>query len=97
MGRVSKLLPSLDTPSQDLSNRVAPLAAVLHAAIFREKIYPVKTERPECEKVLLRRAIGDIVVPQAADRRSRDSPDVPVIARDVQRAGAGVNSWAEPT
>ena len=32
----------------------------------------------------------------AVDRLSRDTTDLLVIARDVQRAGAGIRSLAEP-
>jgi hypothetical protein len=33
---------------------------------------------------------GDVVVIPAVDRLSRDTTDLPVIARDMQRAGAGL-------
>ena len=41
-------------------------------------------------------AAGDVVVIPAVDRLSRDTTDLLVIARDMQRAGAGLRSLAEP-
>jgi hypothetical protein len=39
---------------------------------------------------------GDIVIIPAVDRLSRDTTDLLVIAREMQRAGAGIRSLAEP-
>ena len=39
---------------------------------------------------------GDVVVIPAVDRLTRDTTDLLVIARDMQRAGAGLRSLAEP-
>ena len=39
---------------------------------------------------------GDVVIVPAVDRLSRDTTDVLNIARDMQRAGAGIRSLAEP-
>ena len=41
-------------------------------------------------------APGDVVIIPAVDRLSRDTTDLMVIARDMQRAGAGPRSLAEP-
>ena len=41
-------------------------------------------------------AAGDVVVTPAADRLSRDTTDLLVIARDMQLAEAGIRSLAEP-
>ena len=41
-------------------------------------------------------APGDIVIIPAVDRLSRDTTDLLVIARDMQRAGVGLRSLAEP-
>jgi hypothetical protein len=41
-------------------------------------------------------ASGDVVIIPAVDRLSRDTTDLLVIARDMQRAGAGLRSLAEP-
>jgi DNA invertase Pin-like site-specific DNA recombinase len=39
---------------------------------------------------------GDVVTIAAVDRLSRDTTDLLVIARDLQKAGAGLRSLAEP-
>src|SRR6201994_4725424 len=39
---------------------------------------------------------GDVVIIPAVDRLSRDTTDLLVIAREMQRAGAGIRSLAEP-
>jgi DNA invertase Pin-like site-specific DNA recombinase len=41
-------------------------------------------------------APGDVVITPLIDRLSRDTTDLMVIARDLQRAGAGLRSLAEP-
>ena len=39
---------------------------------------------------------GDVVIVPAVDRLSRDTTDLLVIARDLQKAGVGLRSIAEP-
>jgi DNA invertase Pin-like site-specific DNA recombinase len=41
-------------------------------------------------------ALDDVVITPAVDRLSRDTTDLLVIAREMQRAGAGIRSLAEP-
>jgi DNA invertase Pin-like site-specific DNA recombinase len=41
-------------------------------------------------------APDDVVITPAVDRLSRDAADLLVIARNIQRAGAGLRSIAEP-
>jgi DNA invertase Pin-like site-specific DNA recombinase len=41
-------------------------------------------------------APDDVVITPAVDRLSRDATDLLVIARNIQRAGAGLRSIAEP-
>jgi len=53
-------------------------------------------ERPQLKKLMGKLAPGDVVVIAAVDRLSRDTTDLLVIARDMQRAGAGLRSLAEP-
>src|SRR6202045_2765442 len=47
-------------------------------------------------KLMKALAPGDVVIPPAVDRLSRDTTDLLVIARDMQRSGAGIRSLAEP-
>jgi hypothetical protein len=41
-------------------------------------------------------APGDVIITPAVDRLSRDTTDLLNIAREMQRAGAGIRSLAEP-
>jgi DNA invertase Pin-like site-specific DNA recombinase len=48
------------------------------------------------KKLMAALATGDVVIIPAVDRLSRDTTDLLVIAGDMQRAGAGLRSLAEP-
>src|SRR6516164_1627107 len=64
--------------------------------IFREKITGTTADRPQLGKLMKKLAPGDVVIIPAADRLSRDTTDLLVIAREMQRAGAGIRSLSEP-
>jgi DNA invertase Pin-like site-specific DNA recombinase len=53
-------------------------------------------ERPQLKKLMGKLTAGDVVVIPAVDRLSRDTTDLLVNARDMQRAGTGLRSIAEP-
>ncbi len=86
----------VSTDAQDLGNQVAQLKAAGCSTIFREKISGTTAERPQLKKLMAKLTAGDVVVIPAVDRLSRDTTDLLVIARDMQRAGAGLRSLAEP-
>jgi DNA invertase Pin-like site-specific DNA recombinase len=86
----------VSTDAQDLSSQVAQLRAAGCATIFREKMTGTHAERPQLKKLMGKLATGDVVIIPAVDRLSRDTTDLLVIARDMQRAGAGLRSIAEP-
>ena len=86
----------VSTDAQDLGNQVAQLKAAGCATIYREKISGATAERPQLKKLMAKLTAGDVVVIPAVDRLSRDTTDLLVIARDMQRAGAGLRSLAEP-
>jgi DNA invertase Pin-like site-specific DNA recombinase len=86
----------VSTDAQDRSNQVAELKAAGCGAIFREKMSGATADRPQLKKLMAKLSTGDVVVIPAVDRLSRDTPDLLVIARDMQRAGAGLRSLAEP-
>ena len=86
----------VSTDAQDLSNQVAQLKAAGCATINREKMTGTHADRPQLKKLIAVLAAGDVVVIPAVDRLSRDTTDLLVIARDRQRAGAGLRSLAEP-
>lgn len=64
--------------------------------MFREKISGATADRPQLKKLLASVSSGDVVIIAAVDRLSRDTTDLLVIARDLQKAGAGLRSIAEP-
>ena len=64
--------------------------------IFREKVSGVTADRPQLRKLMAAVSEGDVVIIPAVDRLSRDTTDLLVIARDLQKAGVGLRSIAEP-
>jgi DNA invertase Pin-like site-specific DNA recombinase len=86
----------VSTIAQDLASQLAQLKAAGCEKVFREKITGTTAERPQLKKLMAVLAPGDVVITPAVDRLSRDTTDLLVIARDMQRAGAGLRSLAEP-
>jgi DNA invertase Pin-like site-specific DNA recombinase len=86
----------VSTDSQDLTGQLAQLKAAGCEKVFREKITGTTADRPQLKKLMHDLAPGDVVITPAVDRLSRDVTDLLVIARDMQRAGAGLRSIAEP-
>lgn len=86
----------VSTGALDLSNQVAELKAAGCSTIFREKGSCATAERPQLKRLMAKLAVGDVVVIPAVDRLSCDTTDLLVLARDMQRAGAGLRSLAEP-
>jgi DNA invertase Pin-like site-specific DNA recombinase len=64
--------------------------------VFREKITGTTADRPQLRKLITKLAPGDVVIIPAVDRLSRDTTDLLIIAREMQQAGAGIRSLAEP-
>jgi DNA invertase Pin-like site-specific DNA recombinase len=86
----------VSTVAQDLASQLAQLKAAGCEKVFREKITGTTADRPQLRKLMAALAHGDVVIIPAVDRLSRDTTDLLVIARDIQRAGAGLRSIAEP-
>jgi DNA invertase Pin-like site-specific DNA recombinase len=86
----------VSTAAQDESGQVQQLKAAGCQKIFREKITGTTADRPQLGKLIKRLAPGDVVITPAVDRLSRDTTDLLVVAREMQRAGAGIRSLAEP-
>ena len=86
----------VSTDAQDLTSQVAQLKAAGCARIYREKVSGRTADRPELKRMMKALHSGDVVVTPAVDRLSRDTTDLLVIARDIQQAGAGLRSLAEP-
>jgi DNA invertase Pin-like site-specific DNA recombinase len=83
----------VSTGAQDLGSQLAQLKA---EKVFREKITGTTADRPQLAKLMAALTHGDVGIIPAVDRLSRDATDLLVIARDMQRAGAGLRSIAEP-
>jgi DNA invertase Pin-like site-specific DNA recombinase len=86
----------VSTVAQDLASQLAQLKAAGCEKVFREKVTGTIADRPQLRKLMAAIASGDVVIIPAVDRLSRDTTDLLVIARDMQRAGAGLRSLAEP-
>lgn len=86
----------VSTVAQDLDGQLAQLRAAGCERVFREKVTGTHAERPQLKRMLDVLAPGDLVVTPAVDRISRDTTDLLVIAREIERAGAGLRSLAEP-
>jgi hypothetical protein len=82
----------VSTDAQDLGNQVAQLKAAKCVVNFREKISGATADRPQLKKLMAKLSAGDVVIIPAVDRLSRDTTDLLVIARDMQRTGAGLRS-----
>src|SRR5713226_8621454 len=85
----------VSTVAQDLAIQLAQLKAAGCEKVFREKITGTTADRPQLKKLVTDLTPGDVVIIPTVDRLSRDTTDS-LIARDMQRAGAGLRSIAEP-
>ncbi len=86
----------VSTDAQDLTSQLAALKAAGCEKIFRDKLTGAHAERPQLQRLLRAVTQGDVVLVAAVDRLSRDTTDLLVIARDLEKAGAGLRSIAEP-
>jgi DNA invertase Pin-like site-specific DNA recombinase len=86
----------VSTDAQDLTGQLAQLKAAGCEKVFREKMTGATADRPQLKKLIAVLTHGDVVIIPAVDRLSRDTTDLLVIARDMQRVGVGLRSLAEP-
>ncbi len=86
----------VSTDAQDLTSQLAQLKAAGCERVFREKISGAHADRPQLKKLLATVTHGDVVIIPAIDRLSRDTTDLLIIARELEKAGAGLRSIAEP-
>ncbi|MGD0185556.1 MAG: recombinase family protein [Roseiarcus sp.] len=82
--------------SRDLAAQLADVKAAGCERIHQEKMSAETAERPQLEKLLAIVGQDDVVMIPAVDRLSCDTTDLLVIARDLQKVGAGLRSLAEP-
>jgi DNA invertase Pin-like site-specific DNA recombinase len=85
----------VSTDAQDLTGQRAQLTAAGCEKVFSESPARPPTGR-RLKKLMKALAPGDVVITPAVDRLSRDATDLLVIARDMQLAGGGLRSIAEP-
>jgi DNA invertase Pin-like site-specific DNA recombinase len=86
----------VSTAAQDETGQVRQLRVAGCEKVFREKITGTTADRPRLRELMKKLAPGDVVITPAVDWLSRDTTDLLIIARDVQRAGASIRSLAEP-
>ena len=86
----------VSTEAQDLTSQLAQLKGAGCEKVFREKITGTTADRPQLRKLMAALAHGDVVIIPAVDRLSRDTTDLLIIAREMQKTGAGIRSLAEP-
>ena len=86
----------VSTGAQDLTGQLAQLKAAGCERVFRDMLTGATADRPQLRKLMAALSHGDVVIIPAVDRLSRDTTDLLVIAREMQRAGAGIRSLAEP-
>ena len=76
----------VSTEAQDLTSQLAQLKGAGCAKVFREKLTGTNTDRPQLRRLMAALADGDLVVIPAVDRLSRDTTDLLLIAREMQKA-----------
>jgi DNA invertase Pin-like site-specific DNA recombinase len=86
----------VSTEAQDLTSQLAELKGAGCEKVFREKLTGTSADRPQLRKLITKLAHGDVVIIPAVDGLSRDMTDLLIIAREMQKAGAGIRSIAEP-
>ena len=86
----------VSTDAQDLTSQRTALKAAGCEKIFSDKLTGATADRPQLQRLLRTVTQGDVVLVAAVDRLSRDTTDLLVIARDLEKAGAGLRSIAEP-
>ena len=86
----------VSTDAHDLTSQLAQFKAAGCERVFREKISGATADRPQLRKLLAVVSLGDGLMIPAVVRLSSDTTHLLGIARDLQKAGAGLRSIAEP-
>ncbi|WP_419644401.1 recombinase family protein [Thiolapillus sp.] len=87
----------VSTDDQELANQRAELTAAGCSRLFAEKITGTHRDRPELARLLDHLRSGDVVTVTRLDRLARSTRDLLDIAEQIQAAGAGLRSLAEPS
>ena len=86
----------VSTGEQNLTNQQEALAAAGCKKIFAEKISARHAERPELRTLLDYVRADDVVIVTRLDRLARNTRHLLEIAEQLQAAGVGLKSLAEP-
>lgn len=86
----------VSTDDQELASQRAELTAAGCSHLFAEKITGTRRDRPELTRLLDHLRPGDVVTVTRLDRLARSTRDLLDIAEQIQLAGAGLSSLAEP-
>lgn len=86
----------VSTCGQSLDAQLAQLREADCGRIYREQQSGATADRPQLKRMLKALIPGDLVIITAVDRLSRDTTDLLILARQIQQAGAGLKSLAEP-
>jgi DNA invertase Pin-like site-specific DNA recombinase len=86
----------VSTVGQDLTGQLNQLRVAGCEKIFRDKLTGAHAERPQLKRLMRSVVSGDVVLVAPVDRLSRDTTDLLVIARALEKTGAGLRSLAEP-
>lgn len=86
----------VSTNAQDLEDQRQQLAAAGCERIFAEKISGVRSDRPELRRLLEHVRADDVVTVTRLDRLARSTRDLLDLVEQLNRAGAGFRSLAEP-
>ena len=86
----------VSTGAKDLTSQLAQLKPVGCETVLREEIAGTTAARPQLQNLMKALTSGDVIITTAIDRLPIDATDLLVIARHMQRAGAGRRLMAEP-
>ncbi len=86
----------VSTQGQDLALQREALTAAGCVRIFEEKISGASRDRPELDRMLDHVRKGDTAVVTRLDRLARSTSDLLRIGEQLDEAGAGLKSLAEP-
>ena len=86
----------VSTNAQDLEDQRQQLAAAGCERIFAEKVSGARSDRPELRRLLEHVRTGDVVTVTRLDRLARSTRDLLDLVDQLNRAGAGFRSLAEP-
>ncbi len=85
----------VSTNGQDLAVQQGQLKAAGCEYVYADTFTGITADRPQLKRLMAKLREGDTVIIPAVDRLARDATDLLVIARDMQRIGAGLKSLAE--